>query len=260
MQNKVRELWQAGRPVANGWLSIGNSFAAEIVAAQGYDAVTIDLQHGMIGITDALPMLQALRACGVAALVRVPTLESGIIGKVLDAGAVGVICPLIDTAAEAAALVAAVRYPPLGGRSYGPARAAIVHGVDYWSTANAEIICLAMIETRSGMDNLEAIVKTPGLDGVYIGPSDLTLGLENGRLPPGFDRREPQMIAAIRNIIDTAHAAGIKACLHNGSSDYAAQAVGWGADLVTLLNDARLLAAAAAASVDRFRELTGPRQ
>lgn len=250
--NRIHDLWAAKKPVANGWLSLGSPIVGELYGQQGFDSVTIDMQHGMFGIGEALATLQAIRAAGPVPLARVPSLEAGIVSKVLDAGALGVICPLIDTAEDAARLVSYCRYPPLGVRSSGPTRAAQIYP-DYTRTANGEIIVLAMIETQSGMDNVEAIARTPGLDGLYIGPSDLSLALSNGALAPGFDRKEPEMVAAIQKIFAAAHAAGIKACLHCGSSDYAAQAVGWGADFVTLLNDARMLVAAAADAVKTFR-------
>jgi len=252
--NRVRELWDTGKPAVNGWLSLGSPLAAELYAQQGFDSVTVDLQHGMFGIGEMVGALQAIRAAGPVPLVRVPSLEAGIIAKALDAGALGIICPLVDTAEEAAQLVRWCRYPPKGERSYGPTRASAIYP-NYFAAANSEVLVFAMIETRAGMENLEAIAATPGLDALYIGPSDLSLGLEQGRLPPGFDRQEPEMIAAIRKIIAAAHAAGIKCGLHNGSSDYAARAVEWGANLVTLLNDARILTAGAADAVKRFRSL-----
>ncbi len=255
--NGVRRLWADNKPVVNGWLSIGNSFTAEIMAAQGYDSLTIDLQHGAFDYSAALPMLQAIRASGVSGIVRVPWLDPGAIMKVLDAGAYGVICPMVNNRAEAERLVSLVRYPPEGTRSFGPTRVVFAAGADYGAKANDEVICLAMIETAEGVANLDEIVSTPGLDGVYIGPADLTLGLYGRRFPTGFDRQEPEMIAVIRRILDAAHGAGIKACLHCGTSDYAAQAIDWGFDLVTLLNDVRLLAGAAGASVSRLRQLLG---
>lgn len=255
--NRIRDLWDAGKPVVNGWLSLGSPLVAELYAQQGFDSVTVDMQHGMFGISETVSALQAIRAAGPAPVVRVPSLEPGIIAKALDAGALGLICPLIDTAEQAAQLVRWCRYPPAGERSYGPTRASVIYP-DYFKVANTEVLVFAMIETRAGMENLAAIAATPGLDALYIGPSDLSLGLEQGRLPPGFDRQEPEMIAAIRRIIDAAHAAGIKCGLHNGSSDYAARAVEWGADFVTLLNDARILTAGAADAVKRFRSLAKP--
>jgi 4-hydroxy-2-oxoheptanedioate aldolase len=256
-RNTIRRLWAEGKPVLNGWLSIGNGFTAEIMAQQGYDALTIDQQHGFLGYDALAPMLQALKASPVTPMVRVPWLAPGDIMKALDAGALGIICPMINTAQEAESFVHSMRYPPYGQRSMGPTRAVFAHGADYGKWADEEVIALAMIETADGMKNLQEIVKTPGLDGVYIGPADLTLGLTGRRYPTGFDREEPEMVEAIQEILARAHEAGIRACLHCGSSAYAAKAIGWGFDLVTLLNDVRLLAGAAKAGVDQARALIG---
>lgn len=209
--NKLKAQWAEGRPAINGWLSIGNAFTAEIMAAQGYDSVTIDAQHGALDYAAVLPMLQAMRASGVTPIVRVPWREPGAIMKALDAGAQGIICPMVNSAAEVA----------------------------------------------EGVANLDAIAATPGLDGIYIGPADLTLGTQAGRLPPAFDREEPEMIALIQRVKDACRSNGIVACLHCGTPDYAAKAIGWGFDLTTVGGDSRLLATAAAASVAAWRELTG---
>ncbi len=258
--NGIRKLWAEGKPALNGWLSIGNTFTAEIIAAQGYDAVSIDQQHGFLGYDALAPMLQVLKGANVTPMVRVPWLSAGDIMKALDAGALGIICPMVNSRAEAEQLVSYMRYPPHGTRSYGPTRAVIAHGADYGQHADREVLCLAMIETADGMKNLDEIVTTPGLDGVYIGPADLTLGLAGRKFPVGFDREEPEMIEAIQTILRKAHGAGIKACLHCGSAAYAARAIGWGFDLVTLLNDVRLLAGAARQNVAETRKLLGERQ
>ncbi len=256
-RNPLRVLWDEGGAAVNGWLSIGSSFTAEIMAGQGYDSLTIDLQHGALDYADALGMLQAMRASGVAPLARVAWLDPGAIMKALDAGAYGVICPMVNSRAEAERFVACLRYPPLGLRSFGPTRVGFAAGPDYFDRANAEVVGLAMIETAEAMANLDAIVATPGLDGVYIGPADLTLGVTAGRLAPGLDREEPEMVAAIDRILAAAKAAGIRAGIHCGGPDYAAAAIRRGFDLVTVSNDVRLLAAAAAASVARTRALLG---
>jgi len=200
-------------------------------------------------------MLQAMRASGVTPLARVPWLDPAAIMKALDAGAYGIICPMVNNRAQAQELVSYMRYPPRGTRSFGPTRANFSAGSDYPSHANDEVICLAMIETAEAMHNLDEIVSTPGLDGVYIGPADLSIGISDGRLPPGFDREEPEMVEAIKKILTAAHAAGIAAGLHCGSPAYAAKAIGWGFNLTTLNNDVRLLAGAAAASVNETRQL-----
>ncbi len=255
--NALKPKWTDGKATLNGWLASANSFSAEIMAAQPYDSITIDMQHGLIGYSEVVPMLQAMRASRVVPLVRVPWLEAGAIMKVLDAGANGVICPMINNRRQAERLVSYVRYPPDGTRSFGPTRALLSAGADYAQQANDEILCLAMIETAEAMENLEEIVSTPGIDGVYIGPSDLALGIGNGRLVPHFDREEEEMVTAIRKIRAAAHDAGIRAALHCGTPEYAARAVGWGFDMVTVSSDVRLLSAAASDSVSRTRELIG---
>ncbi|SMX41108.1 HpcH/HpaI aldolase family protein [Maliponia aquimaris] len=258
MHNRLKALWAAGKPAMNGWCSIGNPFTAEIMAAQGYDSLSVDWQHGALDYSDVLPMLQAMRASGVTPMVRVPWLDPASVMKALDAGALGIICPMISTAAQAAEFVSYMRYPPLGQRSFGPTRAGFAMP-GYGVAMNAEVLALAMIETKEGVENLEEIAATPGLDGIYVGPADLTLGTQDGRLPPGFDREEPEMVALIRRIAEVCKTNGIRACLHCGTPEYAAKAIGWGYDLTTVGGDTRLLAAAAKASVERFRQLTeGP--
>ncbi|SJM33966.1 HpcH/HpaI aldolase family protein [Mesorhizobium delmotii] len=257
IKNKLKQIWAEGRPTINGWLSIGNPFTAEIMAAQGYDSVSIDVQHGALDYSMLLPMFQAMRASGVVPMARVPWLEPGIIMKVLDAGAYGVICPMVNTAEQAAQFVSYMRYPPAGQRSFGPTRANFSAGANYAAEANDEILAFAMVETAEAMRNLDAIAATPGLDGIYVGPADLTFSLHQGRLAPGFDREEPEMIEALQTIVAACKKHGKRAALHCGTADYAARAIKWGFDMTTVSGDSRLLASAAQASVARFRELTG---
>ncbi|MDC0435444.1 aldolase/citrate lyase family protein [bacterium] len=255
IKNGLNTLWENNQSALNAWLSIGNSLTAEIIAEQGYDSVTVDMQHGIIDYAAAVTMLQAIRASGVTPIVRVPWLDPAAIMQALDAGAYGVICPMVNTRQQAEQLVSYMRYPPRGTRSFGPTRALFSAGSNYAAEVNEEVTCLAMIETAEAMSNLEDIASTPGLDGLYIGPSDLTISVTDGRLPPGFDRKEEEMLETIATIRKAAKSAGIRACLHCGSSDYAANAVAEGFDLVTLLNDVRLLAGAAADSVSQARAL-----
>ena len=254
--NKLKALWAEGKPALNGWCSIGNPFTAEIMAAQGFDAITVDMQHGALDYSSLLPMFQAMRASGATLMARLPWNEPGVIMKALDAGAYGIICPMVSTAEDAARFVRCLRYPPLGERSFGPTRVSFAAGANYAGEANGNILGFAMIETAEGFANVEAIAATPGLDGLYIGPADLTLALTQGRLAPGFDREEPEMVEAIRAILAAAKTAGIRAGIHCGTPDYAARAIGWGFDLTTVGGDARFLAAAAGATVARFRDLT----
>lgn len=254
-KNGVKTLWADGKPAINGWLSIGNTLTAEIMAAQDYDCLTIDIQHGALDYSNALPMMQAMRASGKTLMCRVPWNDPGIIMKAMDAGAFGIICPMVNNRAEASALVSAMRYPPGGTRSFGPTRVSWAAGPTYAAIANDEMLAIAMIETKEAVANLEEIVTTPGLDAVYIGPADLTYGVMQGALPPGFDREEPEMIEVIQRILKAAKDAGIRACLHCGTPEYAARAIAWGFDLVTISGDSRLLAAASAASIKTARGL-----
>jgi 4-hydroxy-2-oxoheptanedioate aldolase len=255
--NRLKALWATGKPALNAWCSIGSSFSAEIIAAQGFDSVTVDMQHGALDYAALLPMFQAMRASGAMLMARVPWLEPGIVMKALDAGAQGIICPMVNTAADAALFVSYMRYPPDGQRSFGPTRAAYAAGPDYVTQANSGILAFAMVETAEAFGNLESIAATPGLDGIYVGPADLTFSMSAGRLLPGTDREEPEMIAAIRRIADVCRKNGIRAGLHCGTPDYAAKAVGWGFDLVTVGGDVAFLAGGAATAVGGFRRLTG---
>ena len=138
--NRLKQIWASGQPALNGWCSIGNSFTAEIMAAQGFDSVTVDMQHGALDYSHLLPMFQAMRASGATLMARVPWNEPGVIMKALDAGAYGIICPMINTAEEAARFVSYLRYPPLGQRSYGPTRVSFAAGAHYAAEANGEIL------------------------------------------------------------------------------------------------------------------------
>ncbi|WP_204115309.1 HpcH/HpaI aldolase family protein [Shimia biformata] len=255
--NRLKRAWAEGRTTLNGWLAIGNAFSAEIMADAGFDCLTIDLQHGFLDYSDVKGMFQAMRASGVTPMARAPWREPGIVMKLLDAGAFGVICPMINTPEEAADLVSMVRYPPLGTRSFGPTRVNFAAGPDYAAHANDEVMVIAMIETAEAFANLDAICATPGLDGVYIGPADLTLSLSNGALPAGLDREEPEMIEAIQTILAAAKRAGIGTILHCGTPEYGARAVGWGCDMVTIAADVSLLSAGSKAAVARTRALLG---
>jgi 4-hydroxy-2-oxoheptanedioate aldolase len=236
--NRLRELWNAGKPVINGWCSMPGGFSAELMAAMGWDALTIDTQHGVIGYSEMLAMLQAVSTTTATPLVRVSWNQPGEIMRALDAGAYGVICPMINDAAECAAFVQACRYPPEGFRSSGPTRAVVYGGADYHAKANDEMLAIAMIETAAGLANVEAIVATPGLDGVYIGPSDLSLAMGG---PPGQDSDAPALMAAFDAILAACKAAGVKAGVHTNSPAYSRTMIERGFDLVTVGSDTRYL-------------------
>ena len=214
-KNELRKIIAGGGSVLNAWLAIASPFSAEVMAHQGFDAVTIDLT-----------------------------------AKLLDAGAYGVICPMINSKAEAEALVTACRYPPRGSRSFGPNSAALYGGADYWQHANEEILIFAMIETRRGVQNLAEIVSVEGLDGVYVGPSDLSLSM--GKTPT-LDPQDAEVLAAIKAICAGTRKLGKIAGVHTDGAQTAIRRFKEGYQLCTILSDARLMANAASAAVREAR-------
>lgn len=239
-ENRLRSLWAADQAAVNGWLAVPNGFSAEVMAHQGWDTLTIDLQHGVVDYPAMVGMLQAISTTATVPIVRVPWLEPGILMKTLDAGAYGVICPMVNTREDAQKLVAYTHYAPRGTRSFGPVRASLYGGADYAQHANDTVVVFAMIETAQALDNLDAILSVEGLDAVYVGPSDLSLSLG---CRPVFDDVDPKAAEAIAHIAERAKAHGVKAGIHNGLPEVAQARIAMGYRFVTLGSDARILAA-----------------
>ncbi|MEE4280517.1 MAG: aldolase/citrate lyase family protein, partial [Pseudomonadales bacterium] len=154
-ENKSLSAWRRGEQTIGCWLSLANSYSAESISNLGFDWVCVDLQHGIIDYTDLAQMLPAISTTETTPIVRVPWNEPYEIMKVLDAGAYGVIVPMVNNRSEAEQAVHACRYPPLGNRSFGPIRGALYGGRGYAQEANDQLACIAMIETREGIDNVE---------------------------------------------------------------------------------------------------------
>lgn len=252
-KNKIKEMWRAGKYVTLGWVSIAHGFSAEMMARQGFDALCVDLQHGTSEMGSILPLLQAISQTDTVPVVRVAWNEPAAIMKALDLGAYGIIVPLVNNAEEAARAVAACRYPPVGMRSSGPVRAMHYGGAGYVEGANEEIVVMAMIETKEGIANIEAICATPGLDAVYIGPADLSFALG---LPPRGDNPDPLHLQTCDKILATAHKHGIKAVMHCASAAFAAGAVKRGFDMVMLTSDLSSLIAGARMQLDELKAKT----
>lgn len=249
MGNPLREAWSSGRATSNGWLTIPHVIVAEAMAAQPWDSITIDMHHGFVEQTDLMGLLSAIGAAGKPALVRVPWNDPGAIYKVLDAGADGVICPMINTAAEAEAFVKAVKCPPLGSRSFGPIRPLIRQGAKYVAEANDVCLAFAQIETRRALDNLDAILATPGLDGIYVGPSDLAFDMG---FAPHFDTDKPEMLDIYRDVIARARAHKRVTCMHNTTPAYARRMADLGFNMVTFGSDIGFVLAAGQSALAVF--------
>ena len=240
-ENKLRTLWAGGNAATNVWATIPSAYATEIIAHQGWDSITVDTQHGVIGYTEMVAMLTAISTTPAVPLVRVSWNDPGEIMRAADAGAMGVICPTINTKEEGERFVGALRYAPLGYRSLGPNRARFL-GDDYTAKANDTILAIAQIETASGLEHVEAIAKINGLDMLYIGPSDLGLSLgREGRM----DQTDPLVVKAIDKILHAAKDAGLRAGIYCHAPDYSKAMLAKGFDLVTVLSDAGLIGAGA---------------
>tara|TARA_B100000524_G_scaffold209992_1_gene109820 strand:- start:508 stop:1302 length:795 start_codon:yes stop_codon:yes gene_type:complete len=254
-KNKIKEMMKAGKPVINGWCAIPSTASVEAMAHQGWDSLTIDMQHGLIDYSNALPMLQTISTTDVTPLARVNWNEPGQIMKILDAGCYGVVCPMVSNKKEAEKFVQACMYPPNGYRSFGPIRGLIYGGSDYAEHANDEILKLAMIETEESLSKLDEIMSTPGVDGIYIGPADLSLAIGE---KPGFDRPEnTKAYSEILRILEHAKKNNIFAGIHNGTPEYATKMIEKGFNFVTIASDLRALSAGAKSIVDQMKGSLG---
>lgn len=243
-ESKIRTRWEQGKAVVSGWLAIGNSYSAEIVGWSGVDCVTVDLQHGMTDVQSLIGMLQAISATPATPIVRVPASDPAIIMKVLDAGAYGVICPLVESVEQATMFVGAACYPPLGFRSFGPSRGLLYGGQDYFEKANSTIIRLAMIETLPGLRAVEEILKVEGLDGIFIGPADLGIAIGTG---PVAEPVDPAVLEAIDRCLQAARKVEKHIGIFCSSGAAAARWTKKGFDFVVPNHDANHLKATSAA-------------
>ncbi|KAA8885656.1 aldolase [Nocardia colli] len=218
------------------WVVCDNPVATERIAMAGYDYVCLDAQHGLIEYRGLLAGITAIDAAnsGTAALVRVQANDRFWISQALDAGARGVIVPMIDSAAEAESAVAACRFPPVGYRSNGALRASLRIGPSP-AEANAEVACIVMIETVSGLGNATEIAAVPGVDAIYIGPSDLRLAL--GGATPTDPALDAEFAAALRTVQEAAKAAGKPVGIHCPDGATARRRLADGFDFVSVASD-----------------------
>ena len=251
-KNKILEKIKSNQPVINGWLSIPNSFTAEAMSKMGWDSLTIDMQHGQNDYSATLSMLQAISTTDTTPLARVPWNEPGIIMKMLDLGVLGIIAPMINSKKECENFVSYCSYPPKGQRSFGPMRAQLIYGSDYFENANSNIISLAMIETKEAVDNIDEILSVPGLTGVYIGPADMSSAYG---LKPQFDVKSDPVFSNIKMIVNKAKKYGKVAGIHNGSTSYAKEMIGLGYQFVTISSDFRSMSAQAQSIIDDMKNI-----
>ena len=252
MANALMDLWERGGESLGTWLSMPTSHAAEIAGRGGFDYVCVDMQHGVADYQVAVTMIQAIEMGGGTPIARVPWNEPGVIGRVLDAGARGVIIPMVNSVAEAQAAVAACKYPPLGARSFGPvlvgARADA--GENYFEGANASTACIPMIETRQAVEALDDILSIDGVDAIYVGPADLSISYGYG---PGYTDDHADYKAALEHIAERAAAHGVVAGIHS-TAGLSADRRSKGYRMQTISGDALAAARGMAQDLRRARE------
>jgi 4-hydroxy-2-oxoheptanedioate aldolase len=235
-KNGIKEAWNNGQTIINGWSSIANTFNAEIMAASGFDSITIDMQHGLVGYQKVVEMLQAISGYNITPMVRVPWNDPSMVMRCLDAGAYGIICPMVNTKEECEKFVTSCRYPPKGNRSFGPIRARMYGGDDYFHHANETLLNFAMIETSEAVDNLDKILSVDELDAVYIGPSDLAVTM--GYTPGAYQKEVEDCLIYI---VETCKSKNIKTGIHCPDGKTVKERFDMGYHLGTISADAALL-------------------
>ena len=236
--------WQRGEVTLGAWCMIPSSLSAEILAKGGFDWVLVDMQHGCMDYQTAVEMIRAIDLAGITPIVRVPWNEPGIVGRMLDAGAMGIVAPMINSVAEAEQLVAACCYPPAGKRSLGPVRVGARDGMGYVASANERIAVIPMIETVEALASVEQIAAVPGVDALFVGPFDLSLSLG---LRPGDNDGEPKFDEALARINAAARSRSIATAVLSTAA-LAPLRAKQGFQMISVLTDSGALAAAAHAS------------
>jgi len=228
------ELWSSGGTALGAWISLRDPVVAEIAATSGFDYVCVDMQHGLSDLDITIGMLQAMARTPTVPIVRVPWNEQGIIGRVLDAGALGVIIPMVNSPEEARRAVDSCRYAPAGTRSFGPLVAGARHGADYFTRANETVACMPMIETKQAVEAIDDILGVEGIDAVYIGPADLSITYG---LPPAMDNPDDAFVNALETVVAACQRHGVVPGIHSSAALAGKRAAG-GFRLITVSGDA----------------------
>jgi 4-hydroxy-2-oxoheptanedioate aldolase len=244
----------AGETVYTGWCALPAPIVAESIAREGFNTVTVDQQHGLWDTQATVDGIAAIRAGGAAPVVRIPLGAFAVASRALDFGAEGVIAPMINTVADARAFVGAAKFPPLGERSWGPTRAMTLAGISdmklYLREANSNVVTLAMIETRTAMGNLDAIAATPGIDVLFVGPSDLSIGLTDAA---ELDPHSAIVDEALDKIIAAANKAGKVAGLYCANAERAVACAKRGVRFMAVGSDLAFLRAGTAAQLKTLK-------
>ena len=250
MRDRVRERWEHGQVALNAWLTLEGASSAEVVARAGFDAVTVDLQHGAATPDTLATLVAAIEPTGAVPFARLPWNDPASAMRALDLGVRGVIAPMVSSADEARVLARACRYPPRGDRSYGPVRSAFGRGREQTERANESILVFAQIETAEGLAAAADICAVDGLDGVYVGPADLSLSLGH---PSFADLDDPPLLEALDEILEATRIHGVVAGIHAPSAAAAVAMARRGFTFVGSAGDGDTLSSALSASIELVR-------
>ena len=246
----LKPRWSAGDVTLGAWCMMPGALGVEAIASLGFDWVLVDMQHGCMEYETALEMIRAADASGLCPIVRVPWNEPGIIGRMLDAGAMGILVPMIQDADDARRMVDACRYPPAGRRSFGPIRVNTRDGMGYFAKANERVAVIPMIETAEALDNVDEIAAVPGVDALFVGPFDLSIALG---LPPGDNDGQPKFDEAIRRVAEAAAKQGLATAVLSNAA-VAPLRIEQGFQMVSVTTDINALAGASASALTAVRE------
>jgi len=250
-KNKLKTIVNSGDPIYCGWLHIPNTWTAEIMTNIGWDCLTVDMQHGLHSMETAIQMFQAISTTKTIPLARVNWNQPGDIMRLLDGGAYGIICPMINTKEECTAFVGACRYPPLGYRSYGPTRARVYGGLDYGDYANEEIMTIAMVETAEAVENIDDICAVATLNGIFIGSGDLRLSLTGSALKTKDSKAFDD---AVNKILQSCKKHGVMAGIWCSTTEDATIMITKGFQFIALKSDSMMLTEFAS---QQFKTLKG---
>lgn len=249
MSVSLKSRWASGEVTLGAWCMIPEALSAEALARNGFDWVLVDMQHGCMDYETALAMIRAIDLTPAIPIVRVPWNDPGIIGRVLDAGALGVVIPMIQTAEDARRAVEACLYPPAGRRSFGPVRVGMRDGPRYFAEANGRVAVIPMIETAEALASVEEIASVPGVDALFVGPFDLSVALG---LPPGDNDGQPAFDEAIARVAAAARNAGVATAVLSNAR-IAPLRISQGFQMISVTTDIAALAAATRADLDAVR-------
>ncbi len=247
-KNRVKELWREGKAAVGTWLVLGSPIVAEIIVNIGFDWIVIDTEHGSIDIGDTQSIIQAISAAKAVPIVRVPWNDPAMIKRALDAGAYGLVIPMVNSREEAIRAVKAAKYPPAGIRSYGGPRVRLYGGADYFEHANEEIAIIVQIEHIDAVNRIDEILSVEGVDGFFIGPSDLAISMG---LKPSLNQENPEYVAAVDKSLSAGKKYGVPGGILVGSPEAANERIAQGFRFIGLSSDEGFLISAASSALNK---------